>query len=792
MKILIRIPLSAVFHSFALLIAGSEFCRAASSSTVAGASPAGDLSIENRFIKVTVHEGRDITLTSQSSKRVFLAGVHPDVINLDDLGGCTRIVSAKDKVFGKGEAIEFDYQSSSTSSNIARIELYRDLPFALFRWTMHNNGQTATVTQKVRTLAAVVNLGKPAGDLRAFGTGGLEAATEENPGSYAWLAIAEPESRNGVVFGWLTDSRGSGVLFNKTINGPRGTNDLLVEVDAQIDYGRLRIEPGAAEPLETLAVGYFDDARLGLEAWADDVAKVYDVHLPPQPVGYCTWYSEPHGAASDEKHLAEQTEFAAKHLEPFGFSVIQIDDHWQAGVSKNGPRRNFTTHDPEGPYPDGMKPSVDHIKSLGLVPGIWFMPFAGTYYDPYFTNHLDWFVKTADGKPYETRWGGTCLDLTEPGARAHVWEVAHRISHTWGFQYFKIDGLWTGTATPLEYINTSYKDDGIGDAVLHNPKKTNLEAYRDGLRLVRRAAGGKVFIVGCNGPQNMRSYGGAFGLVDAMRVGPDNRANWSGLQRGPLFGTRHYFLHGRVWYNDPDPVYVRTNVPLDHAQLICSWVAISGQLNLSSEWLPSLPADRLDILKRTMPSHGLKPRPADLFETDFPSFWLLTDTRRPVRRDVIGVFNWESDDEKFDYSMAKLGLDANTEYVGFDYWANKVVRSIKGQLKLTVPAESCCVLAVRPVSDHPQLISTSRHITQGIVDVLDEKWDPATRTLSGVSKVVGGDPYELRVITGKQMVASVTASGRHTTSVFKQQNDLARITLNSTDNREIKWQVRFK
>jgi hypothetical protein len=33
------------------------------------------------------------------------------------------------------------------------------------------------------------------------------------------------------------------------------------------------------------------------------------------------------------------------------------------------------------------------------------------------------------------------------------------------------------------------------------------------------------------------------------------------------------------------------------------------------------------------------------------------------------------------------------------------------------------VLALRPVVDHPQVVGTSRHITQGIVDLSDEKWD---------------------------------------------------------------------
>ena len=38
--------------------------------------------------------------------------------------------------------------------------------------------------------------------------------------------------------------------------------------------GRLQLAAGQTEELETFAIGYFDDARLGLEAWADAVAGI--------------------------------------------------------------------------------------------------------------------------------------------------------------------------------------------------------------------------------------------------------------------------------------------------------------------------------------------------------------------------------------------------------------------------------------------------------------------------------------------------------------------------------------
>jgi len=746
-----------------------------------------DLKIENETLvaKWSAASGR-LALAAKSSGRDFLKD-----IKLGDNGSAAKVTVVTDKTFGQGQAIEV-----SSNGNRAAVLLFPKLPFAIFRSTLaiptSATAWNGAYTRNVQTASGLVNLGKPAAQLKTFGTGGL-LAPDKNPGSYLWLAVVEPQSRNGVVFGWLTEDRGSGVLFSK-VDGD------AVRVDTRIDYGRLQIPPGQSAELETLAVGYFDDARIGLENYADAIAKVYNIHLPPQPVGYCTWYSQPHGGAADEEHLAGLAAFTAKELAPFGFSVVQIDDGWQAGfkrTSPSSPKKDFTTHNPNGPYPGGMKVTADKIKSLGLVPGIWFMPFAGTVQDPYFTNHMDWFVKTESGAPYDTPWGGTCLDITYAPAREHLRDVVSRICGEWGYQYIKIDGLWTGTATPQRYINSGYTNDNIGDAVFHDPTKSNIEAYRDGLKLVREAAGKNVFILGCNGPQNMRSYGGALGLVDGMRVGPDNKAEWGSLLRGPRFGTRHYFLNGRVWHNDPDPVYVRTNIPIKHAQLICSWVALSDQLNLSSEWLPGLPPERLDILKRTMPYHNATARPVDIFENDLPSVWLVSDTKHEPRRDVIGVFNWESTEKKFDYPLDRLGLDAKTEYVAFDYWQNKLIPSVKSRLQITLPAESCAVLAMRPVVNHPQVISTSRHVTQGMVDVLDEKWDDAAKGLGGRSKVIGGDVYELRIVTGdgsravriyfsqKDKAAGVKGS-------FTQDGQLVRVKIESPTSRDVIWAVDFK
>jgi NPCBM/NEW2 domain/Melibiase len=763
----------------------STLVRLASLLCFGAAAGAQDKAINDEIRNEFLHVNWDRATGSFSARAMPSGKLFANAMKTNAGKGTVKKIVVTDRTFGTGDALEV----TGSDHNRDVVMLFPRLPFVLVRSTLHNRGEKLTTVRSIRPLSVVLDLGLPASALRTLGTGGLFAA-DENPGSYAWLAVADPTTRRGVVGGWLTHDRGSGVVRSQ-VDARRAT------LGAQVDYGRLTIAPAEDATLETFALGYFDDARIGMEAWAAAVARVYAIKLPPQPVGYCTWY---HARASNARQLAQQTAFAARELAPFGFSVVQIDDGWQAGVSGgNGPDKVFIDYNPEGPYPAGMKAAALDIKAHGLRPGLWFMPFAGTWSDPFFKNHQDWFVKHDDGKPYDTAWGGTCLDMTNPAARDYLRSVVQRITGDWGETYLKMDGMWTGTASKQIYVNSGYQDEGIGDAVFHDPRMTNIEAYRSGLKLIRETAGDRVFLLGCCAPQNMRSYGGAFGMVDAMRIGPDNGPGWDSMRVGPLFASRNYHLHGRIWFNDPDPLYVRPSVPIDQARFLCSWVTVSGSLNVCSDFLPDLPADRLAILKRTMPSHGLLPRPVDLFETEPARIWLLTDERRTPRRDIVALYNWDDKSLTVDVPMDRVGLPPAVVYVAFDFWANTFIPPFRDRLKTTLPPRSCQILAVRPLLNRPFLISTSRHIAQGMVDVKEENWDGAT-TLSGTSEVVAGDPYELRVIAPPEskgwtaVRAEIAADDRSAGASMElaQSGPYIRAAIRSSTSRTVNWRIVFE
>ncbi|MEI8036862.1 MAG: hypothetical protein WCJ14_00590 [Verrucomicrobiota bacterium] len=716
-----------------------------------------------------------------------------------------------DPVFGAGSRLTM----ARADGGEARLEVYPGLPFGVVRQTVRNAGQGVLDLRHAVPATFTIFPAVKNGELKTLGTAGLLDAAS-NPGSYLFLTAANPATREGVVAGWLTHERGDGVVFSSVNKADQ------VVFKAQLDYGHLRLPAGQSATLETLLIGHFADARIGQELFADAIKKQYHIRLHPQVNGYCTWYSEVGGmldakggaGACNEKDIVKLADFAAKEMKPFGFSFIQIDDEWQDGATHpdgsriNGPRRGFTRHKPDGPYPSGMAATAKNLQDRGLTAGIWFLPFAANHQDKDFPK--DWFMQRRDGMPYETSWGGTSLDLTKPAVRDYIRNLAKTI-HGWGYNYFKMDGMWTGTSSEQVYVNDGYTEDDFGNnKPFHDPATTNIEALRLGLKTLREGAGPDVFFSGCCAPQNMRSLGGVIGLVDAMRIGPDNGAQWQdwrqetmrfeggGLITGPIRANRLYFLHGRVWWNDPDPAYVRPAIKLEHATLLASWVAVSGAFNLSSDWLPNLPAERLDILKRCMPSHQAQARPVDYFDTAMPSIWLLSDASQAVQRNVLALYNWDATARDIGYAADKAGLDGSATYHVFDFWAKKPAADFSGAFQFGVPKESCRILAVRAAENHPLLVSTSRHLTQGIVDVTAETWHDGT--LSATSQVVGADPYELRIAglkdggnwkLGKAQVAADDQAAGVTIETLTSEDGWLRLVIHSTTSRAVKWALTF-
>ncbi|MGB7159453.1 MAG: chondroitinase-B domain-containing protein [Tepidisphaeraceae bacterium] len=747
-------------------------------------------------------------------------------------GGEPAVRAAKvADAYGESDAIEVVGKDATQ-----QVWLPKGQPFALTRVRLSNNGAAPLKMKDLSVVTFTVEGGASGESAKLFGSDGPVSAAEGKT-SYVFLSLADAKTRAGMVSGWLTHEKGSGIVeaakppFETKPQGPGQAAEGL-KFDARSEFGHLTIAPGKTQESETFAIGFFDDVRDGLEAFADVTAKLNDIKLPPVPNGYSTWY---HAKALDQERMARLAKFARENrLNEYGLNFLQIDDQWQVH------RRDFVTHKTgeKATYPDGMKKTAEAINASGFTAGLWITPFGWQGQDKQddkvvpnqtsLKDKPDYFVKRADdGSIYQVRWAGDCLDMSNPKARQFLAETIGRMTNDWGYKLLKIDGLWAGMAVKILYPSPTYRDDGLGDAVFYDNTKTNAEVYRDGLKLVRETAGPDTFLLGCNIAQNMRTMGGSVGLVDAMRVGPDIGATWEKVVRCAIPATWLYFWNGRVWWNDPDCLMLRDPLTLENGRAWASWIALSGQMNLVSEWLPDLPPERLDVYKRTIPNHNRRAaRPVDLLEGKLARVWHLSYDVGDGRQDVVALFNWNAPAKgattkpangavqeeptasesatvgagpaNITLDLKDVGLDASQTYLAFDYWGNQFLEPIVGgKASLKLQPGTCKVIALKRQLDRPQLIGTNRHVSQGAVDLSGVKWNGATQTLSGTSRVVGGDDYELRLSTGsaagRLSTATVSSAGdgKGVAVTSKQDGQHVRVTITSEATRDVVWEIRF-
>lgn len=610
--------------------------------------------------------------------------------------------------------------------------------------------------------------------LTTLGTAGLRPVDDERlgcQGSYMFLAVANPavdpvKGRSGVVAGFLTSNKGSGIVQSaknadgKVVLKPFVEYGKLLEIENPTDY-RDNLS-------ETFVVGRFADCRRGLERYAWQIARTHQIRMKEMPVGFCGRDA----AESDGVEAATETSIktaisgliknAEEKLVPYGFNAVVFF----AAYELNGPNQNSPVS-PE--FAEWIQPA-SMIRDRSLRAGLGFWPFSGNKNKSSWNK--DWFVKSGEtvselgnsnkaGEPYATYGIGDSLDLTRSDVQQYLHDEVDRIANQWRFNFFELGGLRAGLATQKPSGDGNYCPDDLGKAVFFDSTVTPIAAYRKGLKIVREAAGEDCFIL-ADAFSDSRTLVASIGLVDAMHITPKSAndgmllLNSSAWARRSVWSSNQYFFNGRVWWNDPGLVCVNEALPLEQARMLASWIAVSGQLFTSFDWLPDLADDRLEILRRTIRPHGLRSaRPVDLFNEDLPQIWhLTTRTNRPLpdgvvpdqSRDIVALYNWDDKETKtIEATPQWIGLPEAKEYVAYDFWGKKLIGPFSDKLSVEVPPVSCVILAVRPVEKHPILLSTSQHVTQGIVDVLEEFWDPDTKTLSGASRVVADDPYELRI-----------------------------------------------
>ena len=542
-----------------------------------------------------------------------------------------------------------------------------------------------------------------------------------------------------------------------------------------------------------------------------------DSYFSRAPIVWCSWTS--YYSEVREEDIVRNADWLGENLKPYGFEYVQLDDGFDRG--ERGTHYWIENWD-ETKFPHGPQWLTHYIKSKGLRPGLWLVPNA---YAGALQQHPDWYLYDKQGKvilDYRT----PTLDSTNPQVLDFL-KKEFTTLRDWGFEYYKFDGEH---AVP-KYAPT------VDLSRLYDKSIDPLVAYRNRLKLIRDTVGPKTFIEGCPAGTPLNGIG----YFNSYFNGEDVYNNWPGMYA--LFSSinANAFLNHLVVYLMPGegievgppmsveeaskkrvPSVIRTartredpltgfGTTLPEARTLVTYVSLTGVVYPLASVMPELPEERVQLLKKTMPT--LPILPVDLFSrgTDmrwdrfkdvlpddyihnYPEILDLKVNAKSGVYDVVGLTNWRGEAANRKLSFAKkLGLRADSPYVVFDFWAQKPLGVFKDEMSVEIEPHDTRVLLIHPLLNHPQLIGTSRHIS-GAVSIQSLIWDSSRNTLSGSSQTVPGDDYTLWVHVPEGLAVS---SARATTKENREISVRHKVTGNAValsfegQTEPVNWEIGF-
>lgn len=153
--------------------------------------------------------------------------------------------------------------------------------------------------------------------------------------------------------------------------------------------------------------------------------------MKPRPVTLNTWEGNYFDHRMDS--LKAQADAAAA----LGIERFVLDDGWF------GRRDDDTTSlgdwwIDERKYPQGLKPLVDHVTSLGMEFGIWFEPEMVNPVSDLYRAHPDWVLQV-EGRPLLLSRNQLVLDLTRPEVSDYLFERIDAVLKDHAISYIKWD-----------------------------------------------------------------------------------------------------------------------------------------------------------------------------------------------------------------------------------------------------------------------------------------------------------------------------------------------------------------
>lgn len=448
--------------------------------------------------------------------------------------------------------------------------------------------------------------------------------------------------------------------------------------------------------------------------------------FPHPPIGWMTWYAVKFDAC--ESVVLENAEWQAENLKDFGANTVWVDWEWlhNCFYSREGTERTdgvcSLCPDPVK-YPHGLKYVADEIRRMGLIPSLWVSflnepgknKFIEKYPDMVLADHPYWC-------------GRYWLDPTNPHYLEEYLPEAVQNVHDWGYEAVKFDTI-PATMVKLEQYHFN----------MYDPTVSTKDAIRGVMKKTRELLGKDMYMLSCAGVFTGDVLWSS-DIFDAARIGEDI-FTWEeyikNIKRLQLF----YGVHNIQIYNDPDNVVLRDeHSNFEQAKSRMVMHSLLGLPMTFGDEFKALTDEKIELIKRSLPVLDI--HPTDLFKLDFDTecFPINLEIAKPYEKyQVSAIFN--STDEaitrRFDLSE-DLHLE-DGQYLIYDFYRDEFLGMIEKTLELDFLPYEVRVLSVRLGLEVPQIVSTSRHITQGAAEILHMQFE--NNKLNFRSALVAEDEY---------------------------------------------------
>ncbi|MCS4226542.1 hypothetical protein [Sphingobacterium sp. BIGb0165] len=619
------------------------------------------------------------------------------------------------------------------------------------------------------------------------------------------------------------------VDFEKFVRLVRGDKSLKLSMYAADPVGK-RIDPGQRYQNNEKFYLCLDnqDPFRALESYATVLKRVQDIQLsyydfPTECLWYASYFNNDKSRAkfNNTKGAVEEMDNAIRSgITKYTKVAIRLVPDAYGQNNQQGWWDDLHW----GKYNEPMSTELPHYTAPFLTTASWAKEIIkkGGYPFTYMQSarrsedfvklHPNWMMFN---DPYRKYYGNQSLELLKEstyfnefgnGYTKQWWQDEDR--QLWGYDFTD-----HGFIEHMKEVYSNLKEAGIKGVFYDYPENTawayeggfedkyatTAFAYRNMFKIAYEGLGKGTFLQERN---IVRGSDIALGAIASQRVWADTDGitpkmiSYCGLR---------WYKNRQVINYDMDSKDPSDALPVGHsdgnrAMLTMSYVT-SGRFLLGRSF-SQLTATQLHDLSRTFPYHNTtqSARPLDAFNgtSTYPrvydfainSNWhqLTLYNDHLTQENTIEVFPSKSLNE------GGMQLDKKGQFYLYDFWNDKFLGLVDHSTKIVQslrPGEAR-MIAVHRKEDHPQFISTNRHIMQGYIDLRDVLWNNKGQQLLGTSSVVQDDPYELVIAcNGKKPKKIVISSGSGKILPLDEKNGIYKLHIMSNENAEIKWRISF-